>query len=506
MPRNVARYVSTVTLSVLKLLATSPLETVSQDGCSRVERRATFSSADRTRFTMEQRLILVNLLIKLGVAAAVASTLVRSVEFKSLLFREDRSLKQQIYLVLWIGIPLSVAVWIRFIQKSFLAGDLSFETTILLGVIAGRFTGMLGGAFIALPALFHGEWATLPFNVLCGFIAGQLRTLAPDRDDIWSFSPFIDLSVYRMIRRNLPTPRLFDWQVMFFVTIVALRFVQTEISRYLPHATFTLEGLSFGGLNPWVWLAIYATSIIAIGTELKIWNSVRIQIKLEEQERLLLHARMEALQNQINPHFLFNTLNSVSSLVRFDPDTARELIIKLATILRRLLNSGDAFVPLREELEFIDNYLDIEVVRFGRDKLQVMKELEPASLDVMVPSMLLQPLVENSIKHGLASKIEGGSIFLRSRLTESQLIIEVEDDGVGMGSANLLEKPTGLGGTGIGLANVAERLKVLYGETARMTIDSREGKGTLIRLRLPVLQSEGSIPAVLYEERSSTRR
>ena len=189
---------------------------------------------------MEQRLILINLLIKLGVAAAVASTLVRSVEFKSLLFREDRSLKQQIYLVLWIGIPLAVAVWIRFIQNSFLAGDLSFETTILLGVIAGRFTGMLGGALIALPALLHGEWATLPFNVLCGFVAGQLRTLAPDREDIWSFSPFIDLSIYRMIRRNLPTPRLFDWQVMFFVTIVALRFVQTELSRFLPARHFQL--------------------------------------------------------------------------------------------------------------------------------------------------------------------------------------------------------------------------------------------------------------------------
>jgi two-component system LytT family sensor kinase len=135
-----------------------------------------------------------------------------------------------------------------------------------------------------------------------------------------------------------------------------------------------------------------------------------------------------------------------------------------------------------------------------------VKELEPASLDVMVPSMLLQPLVENSIKHGLSSKIEGGSIFLRSRLADSKLIIEVEDDGVGMGAANFLERPTGLGGTGIGMANVAERLKVLYGETARMTIDSHEGKGTLIRLRLPVLHNERSIPAALYEERSSTRR
>ncbi|OLE56638.1 MAG: sensor histidine kinase [Chloroflexi bacterium 13_1_20CM_2_59_7] len=450
---------------------------------------------------MEQRLLLINLLLKLGVATAVASGLVRSVEFKSLLFREDRSAKQRIYLVLWVGIPLAIAVWIRFIQKSFLAGDLSFETTILLGVIGGRFTGMLGGALLALPALLHGEWATLPFNLLCGFIAGQLRTLAPDREEIWSFSPFVDLSIYRWIRRNLPKPRPFDWQTMFFITIVALRFVHTELSHSLPRATFSLESPKL-----WVEALIYATSITVIGTELKIWNGVRIQIKLEEQERLLLQARMEALQNQINPHFLFNTLNSVSSLVRFDPDTARELIIKLANILRRLLHSSDAFVPLREELEFIDNYLDIEVVRFGRDKLRVVKELDTPSLETMVPSMLLQPLVENSIKHGLASKIEGGSIYVRSRLTDSHLIIEVEDNGVGMGSANLLERPTGLGGTGIGMANVAERLKVLYGDTARMTIDSHEGKGTLVRLRLPVLQSEGAIPAAVYEERSNTRR
>ncbi|MBZ5722534.1 MAG: histidine kinase [Acidobacteriia bacterium] len=450
---------------------------------------------------MEQRLILINLLVKLGVAAAVASALVRSVEFKRLLFLEERTIKQKIYLVLWIGIPLAIGVWIRFSAKSFFAGDLSFETAILLGVIAGRFAGSMAGVLVSLPALLHGEWLTLPFTLLCGIAAGQLRNLAPDREDIWSFSPFIDLSIYRMIRRNLPRPRLFDWQIMFFVTIVALRFMHTELARVLPRATFSLESP-----NLWVEVAIYATSVMVIGTELKIWNSVRIQIKLEEQERMLLHARMEALQNQINPHFLFNTLNSVSSLVRFDPDTAREMIIKLANILRRLLNSTDSSVPLREELEFIDDYLDIEVVRFGRDKLRVVKELDAQSLDVMVPSMLLQPLVENSIKHGLSAKIEGGSIYLRSRLTESELIIEVEDDGVGMGAANILERPSGLGGTGIGMANVAERLKVLYGEAARMTIDSHEGKGTLVRLRLPLLQTTGATRVALYDERSSTRR
>jgi two-component system, LytTR family, sensor kinase len=450
---------------------------------------------------MEPRLILIHLLIKLGVAAAVSSTLVRSLEFKSLLFREERTLRQKIYLVLWFGIPIMIGVWIRTSQKNFLAGDLAFETTLLLGVIGGRWAGSLGGVLVGFPALLHGEWATLPFLLLCGFISGQLRTMALDKDDIWSFSPFIDLSIYRLIRRNLPRPRLFDWQIMFFTTVIGLRFVQTELARYFPRSTFSIESPE----NWWVYSAIYAASIIAIGIELKIFNSVRIQIKLEEQERLLLHARMEALQNQINPHFLFNTLNSISSLVRFDPDMARDVIFKLANILRRLLNASEAFAPLREEFEFIDNYLDIEVVRFGRDKLRVVKELDPASLDVVVPSMLLQPLVENSIKHGLGPKVEGGSIYLRSRLTDSRLIIEVEDNGVGMGGAQL-EESSSWSGMGIGMANISERLQVLYGDTARMTIDSQEGKGTLIRIRLPLVEAASSVPEGFYAERSSTRR
>jgi two-component system LytT family sensor kinase len=450
---------------------------------------------------MEQRLILIHLLLKLGVAATVSSNLVRSKEFKSLLFREERTPRQKIYLVLWFGLPIMVGVWIRFSAKSFLAGDLTFETALLLGVIGGRWAGSLGGVLMAFPAVLHGEWASLPFAVLCGFIAGQLRTMALDKDDIWSFSPFIDLSIYRLIRRNLSRPRLFDWQIMFFTTVIGLRFVETELFRYFPHSIFSLE--SFG--NWWVEGLIYATSVVAIGIELKIFNSVRIQIKLEEQERLLLHARMEALQSQINPHFLFNTLNSISSLVRFDPDTARAVITKLATILRRLLSSSEAFAPLSEEFEFIDNYLDIEVVRFGRDKLRVVKELDPDSLDVMVPSMLLQPLVENSIKHGLAPKVEGGSIFLRSRLTEDKLVIEVEDDGVGM--KTLHQQRSGLwAGAGIGMANVSERLNVLYGDTAQLTIDSHEGKGTLVRIRLPLLEEASAIPVGFYEERSSTRR
>ncbi len=450
---------------------------------------------------MEQRLILFNLLFKLGVAAAVSSSLVRSKEFKSLLFREERTFRQKIYLVLWFGLPIMVGVWTRIFSKSFQAGDMSFETALLLGVIGGRWAGSLGGVLMGIPALLHGEWAAMPFDVLSGLLAGQLRIWAVDKDDIWSFSPFIDESIFRIIRRNIPRPRLFEWQIMFFWTVIGLRFVQTQLAQYFPHSIFSIESPD----NYWVYSAIYATAVTAVGIELKIFNSVRIQIKLEEQERLLLHARMEALQNQINPHFLFNTLNSISSLVRFDPDMARDVIFKLATILRRLLNSSEAFAPLREEFEFIDNYLDIEVVRFGRDKLRVVKELDPASLDVVVPCMLLQPLVENSIKHGLSPKVEGGSIYLRSRVNDSRLIIEVEDDGVGMGVAQL-EESSSWSGMGIGMANISERLQVLYGDTARMTIDSHEGKGTLIRIRLPLIEAASSVPEGFYAERSSTRR
>jgi two-component system LytT family sensor kinase len=452
---------------------------------------------------MEYRLILINLLVKLGVAAAVAAGLVRSVEFKSLLFREERTLKQRFYLVLWlaisawIGIRLALGVWIRFGEERSFAGDLSFETIVLLGAIAGRFAGVTGGILLALPELFTRSWMILPVNVVIGLVSGQIRQLAPNHEEIWRFAPFNYLSIIRWLRRTEPRPKWLDWQMIFFLMILVLRFGQYQALRWVP-------GFAYDPHPRWVDAVIYASSVVVIVIQLKIWNGVRLQIKLEEQERLLLQARMAALQNQINPHFLFNTLNSVSSLVRFAPDTARELIIKLAKILRRLLHSSDAFVPLQEEIDFIDNYLDIEVVRFGRDKLRVVKELEPESLEVMVPSMLLQPLVENSIKHGLSSKIEGGSIYLRSQLSDDHLTIEVEDDGVGMASAQLLERPTGLGEGGIGMANVAERLKVLYGDTARMTIDSRNGSGTLVRLRLPILPEDASFP--IYEERSSTRR
>ena len=449
------------------------------------------------------KLVAISLLVQLGIAAAIASALVRSKEFKSLLFAPVRTTTQTIYLVLWICIPFSLGVVVRLSTPNFLAADLSFEAAILIGMVGGPLAGVIGGIGVGLPAMVHNEWLAMPFCVVAGALAGFLRRISPSDEEIWGFTPFVDLSIYRWFLRNFPRPRL-DWQFGMLASILVLRLIKTVLNRWFPTYLFALDST-----NIWLQAGIFAVSVAAIAIPLKIWNNARIELKLEVQARMLLQARMEALQSQINPHFLFNTLNSVSSLVRFDPDTARGVVIKLANILRRLLRKGDAFVRLREEFEFIDDYLDIEVVRFGRDKLHVVKELDPESLDVVVPAMLLQPLVENSIKHGLAPKIDGGTIYMRTQLRDGQVTIEVQDDGVGMGAAQFLEPPSGMGGSGIGMANVADRLKVLYGDTARLTVEVVASGGTLVRITLPVVQpyEAGVSVATAYSEaRSSTSR
>ncbi len=460
---------------------------------------------------MDQRFILVTLLVQLGVAAAISSALVRSREFHRRLFQEEgRSRRDTTLLMLAICVPYGLGVQVRFMVENFKAADLAFEGIILTGVIGGTYAGVLGGALMSIPAVYHGEYLTLPFNVLVGFIAGLLRELAgkwADREDIWSFSPFIDLTIFRWIKRNIPRPRM-DWQIAFFVVILLMQFARMELALAFPRQLFSLYSP-----DPWVLIAICATSVMCVAIPLKIWNTSRIELKLEEQTRLLLEARLDALQSQINPHFLFNTLNSVSSLVRIDPDTAREVIVKLANILRSLLRKHDVFCELREEVAFIDDYLGIEVIRFGADKLRVHKELDPETLDWIVPSMLLQPLVENSIKHGLAPKIDGGNITLRSKLKDGKLLVQVQDDGVGMGASGIWpgiqrENNGEQGPSGIGMTNVAERMKVLYGDAGRMTITLPDsGEGTLITLELPLLEPDFARSAAdrIYSERSRTR-
>ena len=422
------------------------------------------------------RLILITLLVKLGVMASVASVLARAHTFRRLFFAEHRRTGQTLGLLAFFLVPLTLGVWIRTSVSNFLAADISFETIILLGLLLGSRWAVLSGVVLSLPAMLHGEYLTLPFNAAVGFLAGMLGHYV-EADDIWSFTPFVDLSLYRWIRRILLRPRI-DPQFMMLFLIVAAEACRVWIARTFPHELFALLP---GEL--WVQILVWFSAPIVVGIALKVWNALRIEMKLEEQKHLLLEARLDALQRQINPHFLFNTLNSISSLVRVKPELAREMTVKLANILRALLKDHDTYVPLSHELSFTDDYLDIEVVRFGADKLHVEKQIDPQTLDVMVPSILLQPLIENSIKHGLEPRIHGGTVTLRSKLSGDRVLIEVADDGVGMG-----DRPrTGLhsNGTGIGMKNVQERLEVLYGNQASFKVVSNPGRGTLVSIEIP---------------------
>ncbi len=434
---------------------------------------------DPKPIVLDPKLILITLLIKLGVAAAVSSALGRSRSFQRLLFAEGRRPAQQLQLILFICVPLALGVWVRTIVPNFYAADIAFETTIILGVLLGPLSAMLGAVLFSIPAVLHHEYLTLPFYLLVALLAGSFARLV-EAEEVWSFSPFVDLSLYRWVRRNLRQPR-FDRQILLLLLIVTLEAAREWLAHEAPHQLFALHTPSWP-----LRLCVWASAAMVVGIPLKIWNAIRIELKLEEQKRLLLEARFEALQRQINPHFLFNTLNSIATLIRVRPEQARELIVKLASILRALLKDHDSYVPFREELNFTDDYLGIEVVRFGSEKLRIVKEIDPGTLELPVPSMLLQPLVENSIKHGLEPRISGGTITLRSRLENGNLVIEVEDDGVGIAPDRAVRSGVlTQSGNGIGMRNVRERLEVLYGNAAEFEITSRPGRGTLITMQMP---------------------
>lgn len=420
--------------------------------------------------------LLFLLVLKVGLAASLAALLVRSATFRKVLFTELRKPDEKVQLMLFLTPPLAVGVMLRLVGYRF--ADLTLEGSFLMGLLGGRVLGPLGGSIISLPGFFNHEWLVTPMAALAGLLGGMIRQVLPNKETIWNFGPFLFLSIPRWLWRLVREARG-HWEMLPLAACVVL-----ELGRVaLGHA---LAGRWMFFLDPPGWPALVVlviSTVMAVAVPIKIWNNTRIEMKLEQHQQLLLNARMAALTTQIRPHFLFNTLNTVSSLIRFDPDTARGVVIKLSNILRRLLRKEENFVPLREELEFIDDYLDIEVARFGHDKLRIFKEIDEQSLDVFVPSMVLQPIIENSIRHGLAPRLEGGEIRIRTSQRQGRLVLEIEDNGIGIPE----ERLPGVYDEGIGISNVHERLKALYGDDFRLDISSQQGTGTCIRIEVPEL-------------------
>jgi two-component system LytT family sensor kinase len=206
-------------------------------------------------------------------------------------------------------------------------------------------------------------------------------------------------------------------------------------------------------------------------------------------EGLAHRARLQALRYQLNPHFLFNTLNAVSTLVvERRNDEAGRMISRLSDFLRLTLEGQDApEVPLADELEWVRRYLEIEAVRF-EERLSVAWEVEPEALAAAVPGMLLQPLVENAVRHAVAAREEGGTLTLRARRQDGRLVLAVADDGPGPDGA-------GAPGRGIGLANTRERLREGYGDAHSFQVLRGEGGGTEVRIEIPFRPARSPRPA-----------
>src|SRR5579883_829873 len=303
--------------------------------------------------------LLFTLLLKVGVAASFAALLARWNTLRRVLFTEERDGDQKLKLMLFMTPPLIVGVTLRLVGRAYQFADLSLEGAFLMGLLGGRVVGPIGGAMVAIP----------------------------NKEELWNFGPFTFLNIPKAVVRLMRNAQI-SWEMLPLLACVGLEIGRVAlVMATKPKWLFAIHP----AWDWWLVLLVIAT-LMSVAAPLKIWNNTRIEMNLERHQQLLLKARMDALSSQINPHFLFNTLNTVSALIRFDPDAARGVVLKLSNILRRLLRKHETFVALRDELEFIDDYLDIEVARFGRDNLEIVKQLDENTLEALVPSMLLQPI------------------------------------------------------------------------------------------------------------------
>jgi two-component system LytT family sensor kinase len=418
------------------------------------------------------QVLLFTLMAKLAVGAVLATMLVRFPWFRRILLTEKRDWPERLVFAASLGLPLMAGVITRLLLD-YKALDLTLSGAFLAGLLAGPYAGAIVGVLLGVPPTFAGEWGALPFAIGCGFAGGGLREICP-KEAIWHFSPLFFTGLHRHVWRLVRRFEI-DWVVILLAAPIALEVIAQAVGHQWRLRLFIIPADT-----PAIWAAVLVATVLSIAIPIKIWNSARIEHRLQEQEKLLMASRLDALASQINPHFLFNTLTSISSLIRSEPEKARTLIVKLSGLLRRLLRSQDHFVTLREELAAIDEYLDIESIRFG-PKLRIEKQIDPATLDLIVPSMMLQPLVENSIKHGLSQKLGEGRITIRAQRDAEHAIIDVIDNGIGIPS----DEASRIKGTGIGLRNVNERLQVIYGANYQLQLDSVPGEGTCARIVIP---------------------
>ena len=333
-----------------------------------------------------------------------------------------------------------------------------------------------GGLVGVAVAVFSGEPGTLARFVPMGILFANAIGFAA------GFAARFVLPRYTALPRRLRLP-------LAIITLLAGGAFGTVLVVLMNPLTVFYQGRL-------LLLLVIVDSVIAVVVGLIVYSYERLRDQIEAGYRALAENRvreerlrelaarseLKALKAQINPHFLFNALNSISALVSIDPDAAQRTLERLAGIFRgTLLASENETVPLRKELELVDAYLEVERSRFGR-RLSVVEDVAEDARDVDVPPLILQPVVENAVRHGISPRVEGGTVRIEARREAGTLLLAVEDDGPGVDAARLEDALAG----GYGLRNVRDRLNTKFGDGPWFRVEGGRGRGMRVELRIPI--------------------
>jgi two-component system LytT family sensor kinase len=315
------------------------------------------------------------------------------------------------------------------------------------------------------------------------------------------FAPFI----FRVCRRfdlAAGLGRMILWQLVWATVFSLLHSLVVTTGAYI-EAQVIHTGFSFGRLAGIILTDYFHEDVLTYAGIVSVWYAMDYYRQLRERERRtaelekhLAKARLQALKMQLHPHFLFNTLNGIASLNYENPKAANRMLARLSELLRMTLeDDGVQEVPLRQELEFNRCYLELEQIRLG-DRLTTKLDIAPDTLDACVPNLLLQPLVENAIRHGIAPYSTGGEICVHAHRNYATLHLRVTDSGAGLTGAKNTTS-----GTGVGLKNTRARLQQLYGDAHRLELKNADSGGFVVEIDIPfrITETQSAQVEVEYE-------
>jgi signal transduction histidine kinase len=305
----------------------------------------------------------------------------------------------------------------------------------------------------------------------------------------WYVWALLSIPVVRFARRFPPEAGV-SWRVGFIhlgaALVCSLAFVLLRALVGQVHGWVIDEPVTFGEVFRPLLVKTFPFNLLIYGVIVSVSHAIDYYRKYHERtvqtlelEKHLTEARLQSLLRQLKPHFLFNSLNGIASLMYSDVAAADKMLVRLSELLRlSMAHSGAPLAPLRDEVAFLEKYLEIECIRF-RDRLEYTMAIDPATLDVEVPSLILQPIVENAIRHGTEPHARPGRIEIESRRDGDELVLSVRDNGGGMPAGGFTRE-------GIGTANTRARLAELYGERHRFEFRNQPEGGLEVIIALPV--------------------